>query len=298
MQAMKTDSNFPPAVKGSTDIIVDVGAEDHDPRLYATAVTADKVDGLGAITGEHLDFYEQEGYLAVENAFSAEEINAAKEGMLDLIMGKNPDFKNIGFEAKAAAKLASLSPHERQDAVRKLMHFVDFEPRLQALAEHPALCAVVARLLGEPPQMIQDMGLIKPPNFGREKPWHQDKAYFDYPVETKVVGVWIALDPATVANGCMHVQPQGHRKGPVVHFKRRDWQICDTEVMGKPCVAVPLKPGGLLLFDGLLPHGTPTNYSAQRRKALQYHYAGVSARKWTTNERLAVFGSEGKDVEC
>ncbi|MCC5850082.1 MAG: phytanoyl-CoA dioxygenase family protein [Verrucomicrobia bacterium] len=68
--------------------------------------------------------------------------------------------------------------------------------------------------------------------------------------------------------------------------------------MGKPCVAVPLKPGGMLLFDGLLPHGTPTNFSTKRRKAVQYHYAGISVVKSSPEARLAVFGSEGKDVEC
>lgn len=81
---------------------------------------------------------------------------------------------------------------------------------IKALAEHPLLLDVITRLLGEEPKMFQNMGLIKPPHLGREKPWHQDKAYFEYPVALPVVGVWIALDEATVANGCMHVQPQGH----------------------------------------------------------------------------------------
>lgn len=278
--------------------IVDHGAEDHDPGLYATSITAEKVEGLGGITDEHVDFYRQEGYLAVERAFNAEEVEAARQGLLDLIMGRNPDFKDISFEAKAAARLSSLTEEERQDAVRKLMWFVDFDHRLKALSDHPELLKVVERLLGEAPRMFQDMALIKPPHFGREKPWHQDKAYFNYPVSTRVVGVWVALDEATVANGCMHVRPQGHHEGPIIHFKRRDWQICDSDIIGHPCVAVPLKPGGVLFFDGLMPHGTPTNHSPYRRKALQFHYLGESAQKSSEEERLAAFGSEGKNVEC
>ena len=38
-----------------------------------------------------------------------------------------------------------------------------------------------------------------------------------------------ALDEATTENGCMHIIPGGHME-PIVHFKRRDWQICDEEV--------------------------------------------------------------------
>ncbi len=269
----------------------------HDPRLYETAVTAPKVNGLDGLTDEHLDSYAQEGYLAVENALRADEVEAAKAGLLHLIMGRHPDYTGVMFETSIENPDA-LSAEERQDAVRKIQYFVDFDERLMNMACHPALTAVLTRILGEPPKLFQDMALIKPPRIGREKPWHQDKAYFDLPLDTPVVGVWMALDEATVANGCMHVLPGGHRAGPIPHFRRRDWQICDTEMMGKPCVAVPLKPGGVLIFDGMLPHGTPTNVSTQRRKALQYHYAGVSATIVSQDERLAVFGGEGRNVTC
>ena len=269
----------------------------HDPALYKAAVTADKVDGWDSLTEEHFDFYRQEGYLAIENAFTDTEVQEAKAALLDLILGRVPGFEGIAFE-NGAPPAPEWTEEQRQDAVRKLKEFVPVEPRLKHLSEHPRMTPVLTQLLGEPPQLFQDMALIKPPRIGREKPWHQDKAYFNFPIETPVVGVWIALDEATVANGCMHVQPQGHQQGPIVHFKRRDWQICDTEIMGKPCVAVPLKPGGVLLFDGLLPHGTPTNHSVERRKAVQYHYAPASAVKGSLEARLAVFGSEGKDVEC
>ena len=93
--------------------------------------------------------------------------------------------------------------------------------------------------------------------------------------------------------------PGQHKKGPRIHFQRRDWQICDTEMLGQRSVSAPLKPGGLLLFSGLLPHGTPHNSSGKRRRALQYHYAPSDAKPLEDQEeRLRHFGSEGKDVSC
>lgn len=276
----------------------DPGAEEHAPELYLHDAIAEKVDSFDAVTDEHLAFYRQEGYLAVENAFSPEEVTSALDGLIHLIMGGNPEFAGVSFEAKAKEILPTLGPEARQDAVRKLMYFVDYDERLKAVSHSPKLLALVERLIGERPTMFQDMALLKPPRMGREKPWHQDHAYFDFPIGTRVVGAWIALDEATLDNGCMRVQPRKHLEGPQIHFKRRDWQICDTEVMGKRCVAAPLKPGGLLLFDGLLPHGTPANRSPSRRRALQFHYAPESVQKWSTEERLAHFGSEGKDVTC
>ncbi len=280
------------------------GSEDarvsgHDPGLYDHNAVAEKIDGLDDITEKHLDRYREQGYLAVENAFTPEEVNTGLSGLIHLIMGGNPDFEGVSFEASARKVLSTLGAEARQDAVRKLMSFVEYDERLKALANHPKLIRVVERIVGERVSLFQDMALLKPPRVGTEKPWHQDHAYFNYPLDTTVVGVWIALDEATLENGCMRVLAGGHRKGPVTHFNRRDWQICDKDMDGKKgVVAVPLKPGGLMLFDGLLPHGTPRNNSPSRRRALQFHYRNERSQKWSEEERLALFGSEGKGVAC
>ena len=273
------------------------GAAPHDPELYAYTRLAETVAGFDAVTDADMARYAEQGFLAIEGGFSPAETAAALAGLLDLVMGRYPDFKGIQYERGARARLATMTPEQRQDAVRKLMWFAGVEPRLAALAAHPRLLALVARLLGGAPAMFQDMALLKPPH-GREKPWHQDHAYFTFPLGTPIVGVWIALDEATPENGCMRMLPGSHRAGPVVHFQRRDWQICDTDIPRRQAVAVPLRPGGLLLFDGLCQHGTPYNPTAERRRAVQFHYAPASAVRGTDAERLAIFGSEGKDVEC
>lgn len=277
----------------------DPGAEMHAPELYQPVATGFGVDRLEDIGDAEIAFYREHGYLIVRQAFTPAESAAALQGLVDLIMGKRPDFKGIHFEAAAKDIIFTLTSDQRQDAVRKVWHFVNFEDRLKALSHHPKLLSVVRRLIGDrAPFMFQDMALIKPPRLGREKPWHQDHAYFDYPLGTPVVGVWIALDEATVENGCMQFLPGRHREGPKIHFQRRDWQICDNEMMGSKSVAAPLQPGGLLLFDGLLPHGTPHNSSPKRRRALQFHYTAEDVVKSAPEERLKHFGSEGKNVTC
>jgi len=277
---------------------IDPGAEAHDPELYAEIGIAEAIDGLERLDAAALARYRAEGFLAVENALTPEEVEAAKRDIDDLVMGRREGFKGIVYEKQAADNLPTLSLDDRLDAVRKFWAFVDFAPHLHKLAVGPKLMGAVERLLGATPQLFQDMALIKPPKIGREKPWHQDHAYFDLPLGTRVVGVWIALDEATPENGCMRVLPGRQKAGPVVHFQRRDWQICDAEMQGEKPIAVPLRPGGLMFFDSLLPHGTPANFSPRRRRALQFHYAPAAAVKIATAERLAVFGSEGKNVTC
>ncbi|MDB6170125.1 MAG: hypothetical protein JWM88_2989 [Verrucomicrobia bacterium] len=281
------------------EVLFDVVADMHAPELYQPRGVADGVERLSDIGPEQIAFYRDQGYLVVRQAFNSDEIQDAIEGLVDLIMGKRPDFKHVYFEGKAKEILPTLGPDQRQDAVRKIGMFIEFDARLKAISHHAGLLAVLKMLLGGPEaEMFQDMALIKPPRLGREKPWHQDKAYFEYALRTPVVGVWIALDEATVENGCMQIMPGRHKEGPILHFQRRDWQICDNTMLGQKSIAVPLKPGGLLFFDGMMPHGTPHNSSPNRRRALQFHYAPAGTTKVEAAERLKHFGAEGKNVTC
>lgn len=276
----------------------DSGGGDEIMYLYDAATAIGGPRGLGAVGDEEIAQFHDLGFLVIEDVFDAAQVDAALRGIIDLIDGRIPGFRGVQFEATSRHLLPTLSPEEKQDHVRKLAAFVTYEPRLNALAAHPPLLALLERLMGEPPALYQDVALLKPPLVGREKPWHQDNAYFNLPPETMVIGVWIALDEALVENGCMHIIPGSQREGPVVHWRRRDWQICDTDVRAGEVVAVPLRPGSLLLFHGLLHHGTPPSRSARRRRAVQYHYKPESIARISGEEHKAVFGSEGKDAQC
>jgi ectoine hydroxylase-related dioxygenase (phytanoyl-CoA dioxygenase family) len=105
------------------------------------------------------------------------------------------------------------------------------------------------------------------------------------------------IDEATLDNGCMHVLDRGHGAGPRPHFAIRDWQLCDTAMLGIGSVAVPLAPGGSLFFDGLLPHGTPTNRSERPRRAVQLHFCPAGSPRVTKAERFSTFGDRGT-FEC
>ncbi|MGD7706325.1 phytanoyl-CoA dioxygenase family protein [Microlunatus sp. Y2014] len=307
-QTRRPDLTEPPDNPSPTeaDGSFDSGGGDYDPDLYAPARDEVPLPG-GLLPGdaERLARYREQGFLAVADALTPSEVEAAKGGIDALIGGAVPGFRGIQWEGGVREKLPTMDLTERRASVRKLIYYADKDPRLTAIAEHPTILAMAAEVLGSEPTLFADQALLKPPGIGREKPWHQDKAYFDVRDGAPVVGFWIALDPTDAGNGCMHVIPGSHRGGPVVHFNRRDYQICDTEVRVTEAVAVPLDPGGVLVFDGLLHHGTPDNRSDRRRWALQLHYAPVEAM-WQTKEqraeyranRLEVFGADGKDVTC
>merc|ERR1719189_2855715 len=106
---------------------------------------------------------------------------------------------------------------------------------------------------------------------------------------TKVIGMWVALDSATVKNGCMHVMPRAHLQGPRKHFMIRDWQLCDSDVGN--VLPVEMNPGDCLLFSSLLPHGTPPNLSHLPRRAMQFHFVPETYPR-TDAKRVETFGGE------
>lgn len=267
--------------------------------LYSFDTVAQSISGsFAGVTDEDVEYFHRYGYLVIEDAFTQDEVQDAIDGMVHLMDGNNPDFRAIQFEPKLAKQKDEMEPDEKRDAIRKIFNYVNHEPRLNALAAHDGLIEVLERIMQDTPVLFQDMALVKPPRFGSEKPWHQDCAYFNLEEGTTVVGVWIALDEATAENGCMHIIPGSHNEGPMIHFKRRDWQICDTHVPIARDTTVPLQPGGCLFWHGLTHHGSPANQSELRRRALQFHYKPASSEDVTTQERMVVYGSEGKDVEC
>ena len=53
--------------------------------------------------------------------------------------------------------------------------------------------------------------ILKPARIGGATPWHQDEAYWDPRYAHRAVSIWLALQPATLENGCMRFIAGSHR---------------------------------------------------------------------------------------
>jgi ectoine hydroxylase-related dioxygenase (phytanoyl-CoA dioxygenase family) len=251
---------------------------------------------VGSVGSAEIEAYRELGFLAVRDVYDSGTIRKTLDGLA--VVATMPDQVIVEYEKWAKDRPEEFRGERLLDGLRKLMTFVDFDDRLLAAARHPAVLATARSLLGAEPVLFQDMALLKPPGGGREKPWHQDHAFFDLDVAEPIVGVWIALDDATAANGAMHVLPGSHREGPVPHFQRRDLQICDTWVHLDRDTVVPLPAGSALFFDGLMHHGTPPNRTGSRRRAIQFHYVRADARHISDREHVRMFGAESQGATC
>jgi phytanoyl-CoA hydroxylase len=188
------------------------------------------------------------------------------------------------FEEEALDEHGALRVPKAQ-SVNKIGHALhDLDPVFDAFSHGPELAALGRDLGLLQPQVWQSQVIFKQPHIGGEVGWHQDASFFVTTPQT-VTTFWFALEDATLDNGCLWVEPGGHR-GPL-----REQYVCDhatgTLAM-KPldatpwpdaatAVPLPVAAGTLVVFDGLLPHCSAANRSGLSRLAYTLHVTDASA---------------------
>lgn len=112
------------------------------------------------------------------------------------------------------------------------------------------------------------------------QPWHQDSYYFPFDPPRPVVGLWLAVTEANLANGCLHVLPGSHAEPVHDHIPDRRpganygyMEIVDHDMDAQ--VPVLMAPGDLLVFDSHLMHRSTDNVSTGIRAAMVFHCAAA-----------------------
>ncbi len=130
--------------------------------------------------------------------------------------------------------------------------------------------AIAAQLLGPNVCFTHQQYIIKHPDprARTDVPWHQDSGYgeLDPPLD---LTVWIALDECTLDNGCLWVLPGSEQRGLQPHVASKGLR---GVVVDEPGVALPMRAGDAVLFNGLLLHRSLPNRTEQTRVALYLRY--------------------------
>jgi phytanoyl-CoA hydroxylase len=167
----------------------------------------------------------------------------------------------------------------RQDkrlSINKIGHAQhDLDPVFARFSRLPQLAALAESLELAQPLLLQSMYIFKQPRIGGEVGWHQDSTFL-YTEPLSVVGLWFALEDATLENGCLWAQAGGH-KGPLRERWRRNAEgalvMERLDATPWPETGVPLEApkGSLVVLHGKLPHGSAPNRSARSRHAYTLH---------------------------
>lgn len=189
-------------------------------------------------------------------------------------------------------------------SVNKIGHALhDLDPVFDRFSRADPLPALARDLGLARPQIWQSMYIFKQPGIGGEVRWHQDASFFVTEPIT-VTTFWFALEHADRGNGCLWVEPGGHR-GPLRERFVREGDatrlepLDDTPWPGEAAaVAVEVEAGTLVVLHGKLPHYSAPNRSPHSRHAYTLHVtdagAAYSAHNWLQRgAALPVRGFDG-----
>jgi phytanoyl-CoA hydroxylase len=181
------------------------------------------------------------------------------------------------FEEHAFDENGKLA-HPKERAINKIGHALhDLDPVFNDFSRDPRLAELSFDLGIREPLLVQSMYIFKQPGIGGEVTCHQDSTFL-YTDPPSVVGLWFALEDATLDNGCLWAIPGAHKRGLRSRFVReglstRFESLNYLKWPSDQLVPLEVKKGTLIVLDGMLPHLSRRNHSSRSRHAYTLHVA-------------------------
>ena len=220
------------------------------------------------------NFYDDNGYLMVENVLSKEQLTTMQNITYNWIESSKSVTESDSFfdldegHSKNSPRLTRL----------KLPHKADVY--FWEVLKHSKITSVLKDLLG-PNTLLQTSKLnTKAPGGGAAVEWHQDWAFYPH-TNDDVLAFGVFLEDVTEENGPLMVIPKSH-KGPVLsHFS--NGVFCgavdpdDPDFKINEAVKLIGRAGDMTVHHARTLHGSAPNVSSKSRLMLFYECNAVDA---------------------
>jgi phytanoyl-CoA hydroxylase len=250
-----------------------------------------------AVSNQDTESYQENGFLVVPNALSPAEIDELRDDATAICRGQ---WGEVGA-------LPELDGTESEEAILQqilCIHMIHkISPIMHRYLSQKTMVDALTAVIGPNVKCMQSMLFIK----AAGKPgqaWHQDEFYIPTR-DRSLTGGWIALDDATVENGCLWVIPGSHRTGVLWPQKTHDDRRfdCAGETYSFPytdedSIPVEVKAGSIVLFNGYLLHRSfPNRTDSGFRRVLVNHYMSAeSLLPWRTQESVGPARADHRDI--
>jgi phytanoyl-CoA hydroxylase len=258
------------------------------------------------VSEQRLNQYREKGFLLLNDFVAPEECDRLKTQAEALVQAFDPAevvsifstneqdriadeyFLTSGdkirfFFEENAFNLDGTLKYQKEKCINKVGHALhDLDPVFDRFSRDPKVKALAADLGFEDPYLLQSMYIFKQPNIGGEVNCHQDSTFL-YTEPVDIVGLWFAIEDATIENGCLWAMPGGHRRGLKSRWVRAGQGMKFVVLDEEPWDEKRLKPleaskGSLIVLNGLLPHRSFENKSAKSRHAYTLHLIRKGAK--------------------
>ena len=228
------------------------------------------------MTADEIAQYRADGYLAVEDVFTPDELQEWRETFDRAVKSRlegmvEPELTPEQAKARRAygrvfTQLQQL--WKTDDGVRSLL----FDSSIGRL------CGELAGVDGL--RVWHDQALIKPA-FGSPTDFHMDVPYWSF-TSNRAISIWIPLDDATVENGCLFYVPRSHLAEQTTYVALTEgigaiFESNDAWGVPEP-VAAPVRAGGAIFHNGLVVHGAAANMTPRARRAMTCAFMPEGAR--------------------
>jgi phytanoyl-CoA hydroxylase len=258
------------------------------------------------LSRDQIDAYERDGFFVLENFVSAESCDRLRARAAELVREFDPSvvsvfstheqtrtsddyFLGSGDQIRFFFEEDAFNPdgtlkQGKEQSINKIGHALhDLDPVFEQFSRTPDIERLVGDLGLDNPLLLQSMYIFKQPRIGGEVSCHQD-ATFLYTEPLAVIGLWFALEDASIENGCLWAISGGHKLGLKSRFVRAEdggtrFEVLDSAPWPEDRL-VPLEvgKGSLIVLHPLLPHLSRENRSAKSRHAYTLHVIDGSVK--------------------
>ncbi|MCZ6676444.1 MAG: phytanoyl-CoA dioxygenase family protein [Candidatus Poribacteria bacterium] len=241
------------------------------------------------VSDDQVKFYVENGYLVVPDLMAENEIEELRQDTITLAHGGYPCENRESFPEDVSD----------DEALQNILcihqpHYIS--PVIEKYVKHSKICGILSQLTAAhlpywdgSVKCMQSMLFVKPANF-QGQAWHQDEIYIPTR-DRSLIGAWIALDDATIENGCLWVIPGSHRSGYLypqrAHNNPDEFDFAEESYGFDESGEVPVEvsTGTLVFFNGYLLHRSRKNRSQVYRRVLVNHYCNTwSLLPWRLKE--------------
>jgi len=268
------------------------------------------------LTIDQKQHYDHQGFLVLKNVIGNQHLSALRAAALEIVddfdidnhrtvfktedrdAGRDSYFFDSAESIHCFLEEGALNENGElikpaRLAINKIGHAMhDLNPVFKKFCQLPVFGQILREIVCQNPLLWQTMYIFKQPHIGGKVRWHQDASYL-ITSPSSVAGIWVAIEDAHKDNGCLWVQPGGHRsplreiyqvdhasgEGTLETLDKTPWP--DFE-QGR---AVEVPAGSIVIFDSHMPHYSSQNLSPESRHAFTLHVADKSSR-WSKKNWL------------